>query len=193
MLNRKTWAKASVLSIGLYCLFSLANGPAARAQAPPRYKYDPDWPKELPNNWTIEGITGMFVDKEDHIWVLRRPRDFDKTENYAALTPPTAECCVQPPTVLEFDTDGNLLKSWGGPVYVPGWPSTKHTIFVDREKNVWLGGAGGYSAEVYERWEVHLGVWPPRTNPAAGTEQPTEARQPTNRPAPPRSCGGHAG
>ena len=142
MLTWKTRAKLSALSVGLCFLFSSASGPAARAQDPPRYKYDPDWPKQLPNNWTVEGITGMFVDKDDHIWVLQRPRDFDKTENYAALVPPTAECCVQPPAVLEFDTEGSLLKSWAGPGYAPGWPSSEHTILVDKENNVWVGGAG---------------------------------------------------
>jgi hypothetical protein len=142
MLISKTRASAFVVSVGLCCLFTLVIGPAARAQDPPRYKYDPDWPKLLPNNWTMEAITGIFVDQDDHIWVLQRPRDFDKTENYAALTPPTAECCVQPPAVLEFDADGNLLRSWGGPGYAPGWPSSEHTIFVDTEKNVWIGGAG---------------------------------------------------
>ena len=75
MLISKTRASALVLSVGLCSLFSLVLGPAARAQDPPRYKYDPDWPKQLPNNWTMEAITGMFVDKDDHIWVLQRPRD----------------------------------------------------------------------------------------------------------------------
>jgi hypothetical protein len=142
MLAWKTRVKGVSLSTGLLFFLSLAVCPAGRAQDPPRYKYEPDWPKQLPNNWTIEGITGMFVDKDDHIWVLQRPRDFDKTENYAALTPPTAECCTQPPAVLEFDTEGNLLKSWGGPGYAPGWPATEHTIFLDKDNNVWLGGAG---------------------------------------------------
>jgi hypothetical protein len=126
--------KASALLLGV-CLLALAKDP-------PTYKYDPTWPKQLPNNWAMEGITGMFVDRDDHIWVLHRPRDFDQTENFAARTPPTAECCVQPPAVLEFDTDGNLLKSWGGPGYAPGWPSSEHTIFVDSQRNVWIGGAG---------------------------------------------------
>jgi sugar lactone lactonase YvrE len=122
-------------------------GPAALAQGvpankAPTFKYDPTWPKELPSHWTMESITGMFVDAEDHIWVLQRPRDLDKTENFAALNPPAAECCVQPPAVLEFNAEGDLLKSWGGTGAAPGWPSTEHTIFVDRQRNVWLGGAG---------------------------------------------------
>jgi hypothetical protein len=133
MLVSKTWTSA-------LCLLALATIPAAAKD--PVYKYDPTWPKQLPNNWTIEPITGMFVDSDDHIWVLQRPRDLDRTENFAALNPPTAECCVQAPAVLEFDVEGNLLKSWGGPGHAPGWPSSEHTIFVDKQTNVWLGGAG---------------------------------------------------
>ena len=68
------------------------------------------------------GVTGMFVDKNDNIWVLNRPRDLDKTMNFATLIPPTAECCVPPPAVLEFNVEGDLLRSWGGPNYAPGWP-----------------------------------------------------------------------
>jgi len=95
----------------------------------------------LPINWTIQAVTGIFADKNDHIWVLNRPRDLDKTENFAMLTPPTAECCVPPPAVLEFDIEGNLLKSWGVPGSVPGWPGSEHTIFTDKEGNVWIGGS----------------------------------------------------
>jgi hypothetical protein len=41
--------------------------------------------------------------------------------------------------VLEFDTEGNLLKSWGGPDYHPLWPR-EQTIAVDKKGNVWLSG-----------------------------------------------------
>jgi hypothetical protein len=110
----------------------------------PHYRYDPTWPKlPLPNAWTFQGITGMFVDDEDVVWVLQRPRDFDRdaTENYAAVSPPTAQCCKKPPAVMAFDVEGNLLHAWGDPDEVPGWPRSEHTILVDRDGLVWIGGA----------------------------------------------------
>src|SRR5260370_14820992 len=141
MCTSKTWVKAFALVFGLCGAIALSISPAARAQTAPRYKLDGDWPKTLPINWTIQAVTGIFADKNDHIWVLNRPRDLDKTENFAMLTPPTAECCVTPPAVLEFDIEGNLLKSWGVPGSVPGWPGSEHTIFTDKEGNVRIGGS----------------------------------------------------
>ena len=41
--------------------------------------------------------------------------------------------------MLEFDTDGNLLKAWGGPGYVPGWPG-EQTTMTDKQGNVWISG-----------------------------------------------------
>jgi hypothetical protein len=137
----KTWIKALAMAIGLCSVIALTGGPGAWAQNAPQYKLDGNWPKMLPINWTIQAVTGMFADKNDHIWVLNRPRDLDRTENFAMLNPPTAECCVPPPAVLEFDMEGNLLKSWGVPNSVPGWPGSEHTIFTDKAGNVFIGGA----------------------------------------------------
>jgi hypothetical protein len=137
----KTWVRTFPLAAGLCCVLLLSISPAARAQNAPRYKLDGDWPKMLPINWTVQAVTGLYADKNDHIWVLNRPRDLDKTENFAMLTPPTAECCIQPPAVMEFDIEGNLLKSWGVPAATPGWPGSEHTIFADKAGNIWLGGA----------------------------------------------------
>src|SRR5450432_2753210 len=143
-------AAISVLFLGLCGVSMMATGqPAPGASAagasapsgPPKYKYDPTWPKELPNKWTFEGITGMYVDKNDVIWVLNRPRDFDEKENAAAVNPPAGECCVPPPAVMAFDPAGNLLHAWGVPNSVPGWPKSEHTIFTDRAGNVYIGGA----------------------------------------------------
>jgi hypothetical protein len=112
----------------------------AVAQGLPSYKVDPSWPKQLPNNWILGQVGGMAVDKEDHIWVFQRPRSLTADEAAAAQKPPTAECCIPAPSVLEFDKQGNVLKSWGGPGYVPDWPAQEHGILVDKAGNVWLSG-----------------------------------------------------
>jgi hypothetical protein len=112
----------------------------ALAQGLPNYKVDPSWPKQLPKNWILGQVGGMAVDKDDHIWVFQRPRSLTSDEAAAAQKPPTAECCVPAPSVLEFDKDGNVLKSWGGPGYDPDWPAQEHGIAVDKAGNVWLSG-----------------------------------------------------
>ena len=99
-----------ILLTGLFVSTMVAVAQSAPApqgsEAPPRFTYDGSGRRlPLPNKWTFEGITGLVVDKDDVIWVLQRPGDFDidpifripeKTENYASLNPPTASCCVKP-------------------------------------------------------------------------------------------------
>jgi DNA-binding beta-propeller fold protein YncE len=50
--------------------------------------------------------------------------------------------------VLEFDQDGNLLRSWGGPGEGYEWPASNHGIFIDHKGIVWIGGNGGGDAHV---------------------------------------------
>jgi len=115
---------------------------ATRAQEVPRYQVDPLWPLELPNNWIIGQVGGLAVDRQDHIWVLQRPASNTVDEIGASLTPPRSLCCVAAPPVLEFDTQGHLLGSWGGPGEGFDWPKSEHGIYVDKDGNVWIGGNG---------------------------------------------------
>jgi Two component regulator propeller len=116
--------------------------PPACAQEPPKYRVDPSWPQELPNNWIIGQIGGLAVDREDHIWVLQRPASNTVDELGASLTPPRSLCCIPAPPVLEFDQQGHLLHSWGGPGDGFDWPKSEHGIYVDKDGNVWIGGSG---------------------------------------------------
>lgn len=132
--------KSFVLSIGVCYILILAFAPAAGAQALPHYRVDISWPKQLPNDWILGHVTGVAVDKDNNIWVLHSPNWVLDDDAGASQYPPISECCRPAPAVLEFDPDGNLLRSWGGPGYVPDWPNNEHGLVVDKENNVWIAG-----------------------------------------------------
>lgn len=111
----------------------------------PKFEVDPYWPKDLPNQWMLGQVSGIYVDSHDHVWVTNRPRTLEDHDKYAAFDPPQADCCKPAPAVLEFDAAGNFVQGWGGPG-APGtsyeWPDNEHGIFVDYKENVWVGGDG---------------------------------------------------
>ncbi len=59
-----------------------------------------------------------------------------------AQNPPVSICCISAPPVLVFDTEGNLIKSWGGPGSGYDWPVSEHSIFADQSGNIWITGNG---------------------------------------------------
>ena len=112
----QTWAAVAAAGAAVLVVYSFSGAPAqAQAQAAPRYKFDPDWPKPLPNKWKMGGVTGLAVDKDDNVWVLNRPNDLTDIELHAELTPPTADCCVRPPSMIHIDKSGNVIGSFDAP------------------------------------------------------------------------------
>jgi len=131
-------------ALGVCLAFIVGAVAAVQAQSDdedaPQYQVDPFWPKRLPNNWIMGQVGGLSVDDHDHIWVLQRPLTSTPDELGAQSTPARSLCCNNTPSILEFDPQGNLIKSWGGPDYVPEWPKSEHGIWVDKQGNVWIGG-----------------------------------------------------
>src|SRR5580692_10248976 len=127
------------LGISSVVLDRKATVEAAGVQAP-RFEVDVMWPKPLPNHWVIGNTIGVSVDSNDHIWIIHRAGSLEAKETYELTN--SARCCTPAPPVLEFDEDGNLLNSWGGPGQGYDWPLSNHGITVDYKGNVWIGGNG---------------------------------------------------
>jgi len=106
----------------------------------PRFQVDPAWPKQLPNHWLVGAVVGVAVDAKDHVWITHRPSTLQPNE--------TRSFWKAAPPVLEFDQEGNLVSSWGGPGPGYEWPQLEHGIYLDHQDNVWLGGGGEKDAQI---------------------------------------------
>jgi DNA-binding beta-propeller fold protein YncE len=123
-----------------------AEGPTVQA---PIFEVDPLWPKPLPNSWLLGWTIGLWVDELDHVWVIHRGAGgLHNNEKGAELNPPIADCCRTAPPILVYDSDGTLLRSWGGPGEGYEWPQSNHGIHVDYKGNVWIGGNGEKDAHI---------------------------------------------
>ena len=118
--------------------------PAGGASADtPRFRVDPFWARQLPNNWILGQVSGVAVDERDHVWIVHRPRTLDARQRGEE-----GMCCVPAPPVIEFSPDGTVRRSWGGPGEGFEWPESEHGIHVDQHGHVWIGGNGASDAHV---------------------------------------------
>jgi DNA-binding beta-propeller fold protein YncE len=113
----------------------------------PRFEVDPFWPKPLPNHWLLGMTIGIWVDDQDHVWIIHRGAA-TLHANERALELKVGECCAAAPPVLVFDQAGNLVRSWGGPGEGYEWPQSNHGVHVDHRGNVWIGGNGEKDAHL---------------------------------------------
>jgi hypothetical protein len=135
-IGRSAWARpAGFALLAFFIVFFGAGVFRALRGAPtetaPKFKFDPDWPKPLPNKWKIGGITGLAVDKDDNVWALDRPNDLTDIELEAELNPPIADCCKRPPSMIHFDKEGNVIGSFD--------PPQGHGMAVDSKGFAYIG------------------------------------------------------
>jgi len=102
-------------------LLGASNEPNSQ---PNPYRTIPNWGK-LPNGRVWGSTAAIDIDSHDHVWVAERC---------------SANSCVGSSLdpILEFDTDGNLLKSFGAGMFV--FP---HGMCVDKDGNVWVTDGQG--------------------------------------------------
>src|SRR6266849_6588643 len=145
-MKRYLYAGVTLLALaGAVGVGSRVLGKETAASVAPKFEVDPFWPKPLPNHWRIGMTIGVAVDAQDHVWMIHRPKSVEARELH--LDSKQAQCCAKAPPVLEFDKDGNLIASWGGPEKGQPWMQNEHGITIDYKGNVWLGGNGGIGSD----------------------------------------------
>jgi hypothetical protein len=116
-------------------------GPAPlRAQAGvPKFDVDPYWPRPLPERWVTGEIGGVCIDSQDHVFVVQRVSDVGGMDGHVeGLTGDELNAGQAAPPVLEFDSDGKVVNSWGDAKILP---KDLHGCAVDRDGHVWLDGS----------------------------------------------------
>src|SRR5438067_134844 len=135
---------ALAMGIGLWTV-SQAD-PPSRPKVP-ALQYDPSWPKlplplagqfgtpaaistatGKPKPWVTGEVAGTCVDSQDHVFTVNRGN----------LIAPETVTAVSSPTVIEFDSDGNVVNAFN----VTGTQSQIHGCFVDYQDNIWIAGNG---------------------------------------------------
>jgi hypothetical protein len=146
---------ALAMGIGLWTV-SQAD-PPARPKVP-QLQYDPTWPKlplpvagqfgtplktstatGKPLPWVTGEVAGTCVDSQDHVFTVNRGNLISPETN---TNGPTA---IASPTVIEFDTDGNVVNAFN----VTGRQAQIHGCFVDYQDNIWIAGNGD---GIVEKW-----------------------------------------
>ena len=132
--------RLSIFVLIAFCSACNRPGKDAVNQMPTKFEVDPFWPKPLPNHWILGEVSGVAIDAHDHVWILQRPKTLTERETGAIAKPPKSECCAPAPSVIEFDSEGNVLQAWGNQDSTRQWLTSEHGIFIDNDGNVWIGG-----------------------------------------------------
>mgnify|MGYP003581166273 CR=1 FL=1 len=131
-MNTKRWLWMCAAVLGAHLVSMGGEAYAQSAPRAPEFVVDPAWPT-IPNGWALGDVTSVSVARNDNVWVLPVPQSIreDKRANAA-------------PPVLQFDSEGKLLTSWGGPGNGAEWLGREHGIFVDEDDFVWMAGRAGW-------------------------------------------------
>lgn len=146
---RRAYVAGALLAVGVALV--IRNSPPTVAQGarkPPAYKVDPLWPKPLPSvkdaqglshQWVTGEVGASCIDSHDHIITVNR--GFLKN----GLLPQEGTQSIPAPPVIVYDTDGNIVSSWGDASLTPEGvtavlPNGIHGCFADYQDNIWIAG-----------------------------------------------------
>jgi hypothetical protein len=109
---------------------------AVLAQDAPKFAIDATWPKDLPKDWITGQLGGVCMGAQDHVYVVNRRNITDEEK----------ETSISAPSIIKFDTEGNVVGSWGDQTTVP---ASIHGCFVDHDGNVWVAGNADGAIQKY--------------------------------------------
>jgi NHL repeat len=122
------------IAIGVACTVFLASsrplvsGAQERQKSHvPSFRLEPLWRKPLPPRWITGEVGGTCFDAQDHLFTVNRGNLTPKEQVLGEVAKP----------VIEFDTDGQIVNSWGDRDILP---KKLHGCFVDYQGNVWIAG-----------------------------------------------------
>ena len=157
------YAGTAALAAAVALAVATSSTQAVSPQKPkvPAFQFDPTWPKPLPDSsspltkaafknmkstatgnflpWVTGEVAGTCVDSQDHVFTVNRGNLISPEVTATGRT------AVPSPTVIEFDTAGNVVNAFD----VTGTQSQIHGCFVDYQDNIWIAGNGD---GIVEKW-----------------------------------------
>ena len=130
-MNKSFLIASLTLAAAAFHLSSLAAQSGA-----PKYEVDRSWPKPFPDRWIIGGLGGVCVDSQDHVFLLNRQDVLEGDLNAGHLAP----------SVIELDTDGNLIHSWSDAKQLD---PRLHSCTFDKDNNMWIASAPSGMVQKY--------------------------------------------
>jgi len=121
--------------IALACA-SCSTAPSSMPSGAPRYEIAANWPKPLPERWVLGGLGGVCVDARDHVFILNRQDVADGDMNGGRMAP----------SIIEFDSAGNVANSWGDARLID---PRLHSCHEDAEGNIWIAAAPSGMVQKY--------------------------------------------
>ena len=152
--NRSLIACASVLAllvvlgISQAVLERTAEAQSKGAVQAPRFEVDPLWPKPLPNHWVLGSTIGVWVDTDDHVWIIHRSSATLANNEKALETKTAANAARARRRCSSSIRQATCCATGADRAQGYEWPDSNHGIFIDYKGNVWIGGNGGPDSHI---------------------------------------------
>jgi sugar lactone lactonase YvrE len=109
---------------------------SVHAQSGPRFALDASWPRDLPKDWITGQVGGVCIGENDSVYIVNRRNITDEEK----------QTSISAPSIIKFDSAGNVIASWGDETTVP---RSIHGCVIDREQNIYVAGNSDAMVQKY--------------------------------------------